>query len=87
MAYRFNPKKGWETLRDLPGAVAAAPSPTFSAGQSHLLIFGVDDGRLASRAMELKEDHPGFSSSGIAYESGLTHGLKEGRSPKVEVSA
>ena len=81
-AYRFNPKNGWETLRDLPEAVAAAPSPAFNAGQSHMLIFGGDDGRLASRVMELKENHPGFSSSVIAYHTGSDTWSETGKAPE-----
>jgi SSS family solute:Na+ symporter len=68
-AYRFHPQKGWEAVSDLPHAVAAAPSPAFTTGQSHLLIFGGDDGKLASRVMELKGDHPGFSSAILAYHT------------------
>ena len=68
-AYHFIPKNGWQRLKDLPASVAAAPSPAFSADQSHMLIFGGDDGMLASRVMELKEHHPGFSSSVIAYNA------------------
>lgn len=68
-AYRFHPQKGWEIISDLPRPVAAAPSPAFTSGQSHLLIFGGDEGKLASRVMELKSDHPGFSSTILAYHT------------------
>ena len=51
-----------------PAADVLQP-PAFSADQSHMLIFGGDDGMLASRVMELKEHHPGFSSSVIAYNA------------------
>jgi len=68
-AYRFHPHKGWGAVKDLPHAVAAAPSPAFNTGQSHLLIFGGDDGSLASRVMELKGDHPGFSSGILGYHT------------------
>lgn len=82
-AYRFNPKNGWQTLRDLPEAVAAAPSPAFNAGQSRMLIFSGDDGRFASRVMELKENHPGFSSSVIAYHTGSDTWSETGRPPQI----
>lgn len=68
-AYRFDPGKGWEAIAQLPHAVAAAPSPAFASGQSHLLIFGGDDGRLAHRVLEMGADHPGFSSSILAYHT------------------
>lgn len=68
-AYRFHPQKGWEAVAGLPQAVAAAPSPAFATGQSHLLVFGGDDGVNSSRVMELKENHPGFSQSVLAYHT------------------
>jgi SSS family transporter len=68
-AYRFHPRKGWESITDLPHPVAAAPSPAFTSGQSHLLVFGGDEGKLASQVMELKGDHPGFSSTILAYHT------------------
>ena len=67
--WRFHPETGWEVLTPLPHPVAAAPSPAFTTGQSHLLIFGGDDGNLASRVMELKGNHPGFSSEVLAYHT------------------
>lgn len=60
-AYQYTPDMGWKKLADLPNSVTAAPSPAYTAGQSHLLIFGGDDGKLAAEAAELKEKHPGFS--------------------------
>jgi SSS family transporter len=68
-AYRFHPQKGWAAIASMPRAVVAAPSPAYSAGQSHLLIFGGDDGANASRVMELKEKHPGFSTTILAYHT------------------
>jgi len=66
-AYRYTPGSGWTRLADMPYATAAAPGPAFSAGQSHLLIFGGDDGRYFARNMELKDQHPGFTSGIIGY--------------------
>lgn len=69
-AYRFHPPDGgWEAVADLPHPVVAAPSPALTSGQSHLLIFGGDDGQLASRVMELKGDHPGFRRDILAYHT------------------
>lgn len=66
----YNPaSKSWKRLADLPNAVAAAPSPAYAAGQSHLLVVGGDDGANAQRVMELKEDHPGFRNEIMAYHS------------------
>jgi SSS family transporter len=66
-AYRYTPGVGWTRLADLPHAIAAAPSPAFTAGQSHLLVFGGDDGRYFARNMELQHKHPGFTGSIMGY--------------------
>lgn len=66
-AYSYTPGAGWTKLADLPHAVAAAPSPALSTGQSHLLVFGGDDGRYFARNMELQHRHPGFTSSIMGY--------------------
>jgi len=66
-AYRYTPGSGWTRLAEMPYATAAAPGPAFSAGQSHLLVFGGDDGRYYARNMELKDQHPGFTSGIIGY--------------------
>ncbi|MGX5853875.1 sodium:solute symporter family transporter [Dyadobacter jiangsuensis] len=66
----YNPAaKTWKRIADLPHAVAAAPSPAYAAGQSHLLVVGGDDGVHAQRVMELREKHPGFHSEIMAYHS------------------
>lgn len=67
-AYRYIPEKGWEQISDLPNAVAAAPSPAYFAKQQ-LLVFGGDDGVLAPKGAELKENHPGFSKQILAYHT------------------
>lgn len=61
--------KTWKRMADLPHAVAAAPSPAYAAGQSHLLVVGGDDGAHAQRVMELREKHPGFRDEIMAYHS------------------
>jgi len=66
----YNPaSKTWKRIADLPHAVAAAPSPAYAAGQSHMLVVGGDDGTHTQRVMELKEKHPGFRSEIMAYHS------------------
>jgi len=67
--YRFNDAEGWTGIKALPHAVAAAPTPAFAAGQSHLLIFGGDDGANADKTLELKEKHPGFRRDVLAYHT------------------
>jgi SSS family transporter len=66
-AYRYTPGTGWAKLSDMPQAVAAAPSPAFTTGQSTLVIFGGDDGRYFDRNMELQHKHPGFPSAIRGY--------------------
>jgi N-acetylneuraminate epimerase len=68
-AYQYTPDIGWKKLADLPNSVTAAPSPAYAAGQSHLLIFGGDDGKLAAEAPVLKEKHPGFSRQVLNYNT------------------
>ncbi|WP_353719154.1 sodium/solute symporter [Dyadobacter sp. 676] len=66
----YNPvSKSWKRIAGLPNAVAAAPSPAYAAGQSHLLVIGGDDGTYANRVMELKENHPGFRREILAYHT------------------
>ncbi|GEP96206.1 sodium:solute symporter family transporter [Chitinophaga cymbidii] len=66
-AYKYTPGSGWTKLSDLPQPTIAAPSPAFATGQSHLLVFGGDDGTNAARNNELKDAHPGFSPQIWAY--------------------
>ena len=67
-AYAYDPmKKNWHRLADLPHSVVAAPSPAYAAGSSRLLVFGGDDGVLASRPVALRENHPGFSQEILSY--------------------
>ena len=68
-AYRYEPGKGWSRVADLPRAVAAAPTPAVSLGQSHVLVLGGDSGENASRVAELKDQHPGFPPGILAYHT------------------
>ncbi len=68
-AYTFDASGGWKAIKELPHPVAAAPSPAYTSGQSHLIIFGGDDGEHAHRVMELKENHPGFRQDILAYHT------------------
>ncbi|HEY8561648.1 MAG TPA: hypothetical protein VIL74_14830 [Pyrinomonadaceae bacterium] len=66
-AYRFSPAAGWKRIADLPRAAVAAPAVAY--GQSHLLVFGGDDGANAEKVQQLKENHPGFSREVLAYHT------------------
>lgn len=65
--YAYKPGAGWKRITDAPRALVAAPALTF--GQSHILVFGGDDGANAHRIQELKDAHPGFSREALAYHA------------------
>jgi len=67
--WEYDPGKGWRRISDLPHVLAAAPSPAYNAGQSHLVLFGGDDGAKASLVGELRDEHPGFSNEILAYNT------------------
>ncbi|WP_439483561.1 sodium:solute symporter family transporter [Cyclobacterium plantarum] len=71
-AYRYFPGDSsvqgkWEQLQDLPRGVAAAPSPAFSLGNSHILIPGGLDQKTLLHTNP--SSHPGFSDKMLAYHS------------------
>lgn len=68
-AWAYHPSKGWKRISGLPYALAAAPTPAYSAGQSHLLVFGGDDGALATKVSELRDQHPGFRNEVLGYNA------------------
>lgn len=68
-AWVYDSVKGWKRVSDMPYPLAAAPTPAYSAGQSHLLVFGGDDGALASQALALQDNHPGFRKEVLGYNA------------------
>ncbi len=78
-AYRFRPGRGWEKIADVPTPVAAAPS--IALGQSHIVVFGGDDGENAGRVWELKDKHPGFSRDILTYHTITNTWARRGRLP------
>jgi SSS family transporter len=76
-AYRYTPRKGWRAIAPVPRPVVAAPSPAAPFGQSHLVIFGGDDGSYgadpsrspAGGTGSALADHPGFSRAVLAYHT------------------
>ncbi len=67
-AYRYSITEGWQKIADLPNSVAAAPSPAYTFGKHQLIVFGGDDGVLAAKAAELRDQHPGFSNQLLSYD-------------------
>lgn len=64
-AYRYQPKKGWQRLADLPRAAVAAPSPAPWVDKQFLIASG-DDGTQVN--FEPKTLHPGFPKTVLAYD-------------------
>jgi len=58
-AFRYTPGHGWQPLHDLPRAAQAGVA-IYSQGR--LIVLGGNDGAVAHREFELKENHPGFST-------------------------
>ena len=77
-AYRYAPNEGWKRIADLPQPTVAAPTPAISLGQSHILVFGGDNGENASRVAELKDQHPGFPAEVLAYHTVTDTWIKGG---------
>ena len=64
--WRYHSDSGWKKIADAPHPMVAAPSVV--QGRT-LWIFGGDDGRLASQINVLKDEHPGFSKTVLAFQS------------------
>lgn len=65
--YRFDPRRGWKKLADMPRAAAAAPSPA-PVRKGCLLVISGDDGKFVD--FEPKTQHPGFPKDVLAYDPG-----------------
>lgn len=63
-AYRYVPGKAWERIADLPGPMAAAPSPA-PVDASGFLVLGGDDGAQVKAA---PGEHRGFSKRMYRYD-------------------
>jgi SSS family transporter len=77
--YRFQPGRGWSRIAAVPHPVVAAPAAPY--GQSHILVYGGDDGVHAQQVMELREDHPGFNRDVLAYHTITNTWVKIGQMP------
>ncbi|MCP4191660.1 MAG: sodium/solute symporter [Planctomycetaceae bacterium] len=67
-AWKYAPSSAttgkWIPISEMPNAAAAAPSPAFPAGQTHLLILGGVDGSLFQAD---QATHPGFPGRVLSY--------------------
>ena len=66
--FRYRRGVGWSPLPPLAAPVVAAPACSDASGR--FLIFGGDDGALASKASELGPRHPGFRRVLLRLEDG-----------------
>ncbi len=78
--WKYQPGKSWSRIADAPRAVVAAPA--LRSGQSHILVFSGDDGANATRTLELKDQHPGFSRDALAYHTITDTWVKMGELPE-----
>lgn len=63
-AWQYKPGQGWKRAGDAPRAIVAAP---VLAMNSTIYVLGGDDGANAARIQELKDAHPGFSRTILAW--------------------
>ncbi|MFI4913149.1 MAG: sodium/solute symporter [Sedimentisphaeraceae bacterium JB056] len=84
--YEYNTAtKLWRQRSDLPISLAA--SAATSVGQSHIFVFGGDDGSLIDRVDELKGSHPGFTKDIFAYHTITDTWTKAGQVSQTQVTS
>ncbi len=81
-AWRYTPGGGWKRLADLPEPRAAAPTPAPIDGSAHLFVLGGDNGALAAKVAELRDEHPGFSAGILIYHTLTDTWAASGELPK-----
>ncbi len=83
-AYQYHPEVGgpgtWTTLPTMPRGVAAAPSPAFAVGMSHIIIPGGLD--QATLQYTDPSTHPGFSDAVLAFNKQSQQWVKMNDMPK-----
>ena len=65
--WQYSPDYGWKKMADLPNPVAGAPTPAFTAGQSHFMVFGGDDGSLEGKYS--LNTHTTFNKTILTYHT------------------
>lgn len=68
-AFSYQAARGWKKIAEIPEPVAAAPSPAFTAGDSHFWILGGDSGKGLANPPPSLAEHPGFSRSIYSYHA------------------
>lgn len=77
-AFRYTAKEGWKPIANLPHAVEGGYAMADDTG---IYVFGGNDGKLADREFELKDNHPGFSREVLHYSPNLDKWSNAGEMP------
>ena len=85
-AWRYDRVTGWIRLAEMPRAAVAAPSPAMPFAGDTVLVFGGDDGQYADRVQELKDQHPGFPRTILAYDTVGDRWTEPGKAPVSHVT-
>jgi solute:Na+ symporter, SSS family len=66
--WEFTPRTGvWRRRAEMPRPAVAGTGIGY--GQSHILVLGGDDGALFFKTDELRDQHPGFPRTALAYHT------------------
>ena len=66
--WEFTPRTGaWRRRAELPRPTVAGTGIGY--GQSHILVLGGDDGALFFKTDQLRDQHPGFPRTALAYHT------------------
>lgn len=78
---RINP---WRRRNDIPRCVMAGTA--IKMGQSHIMVLGGDDGGQWGKGAQLKDSHPGFPKTGLAYHTITDTWIETGSIPANQVA-
>lgn len=74
----------WRRRADAPVCVMAGTA--IDVGQSHLFVFGGDDGSLFQQADQLRDEHPGFPKQAWSYHTITDSWTSAGATPANQVT-
>jgi solute:Na+ symporter, SSS family len=83
--WEFTPRTGgWRQRAELPRPAVAGTGIGY--GQSHILVLGGDDGRLFFETDRLRDQHPGFPRTALAYHTITDSWASAGETPENQVT-